>query len=193
MQDSIMASNKQRDGAVRLARRADAHHSAIKPVIIPADRLLPVDRNPGFPPERHPEAEIAKVATRKLSRDEIPKSANLCDYCTAKCCRYIAVVIDTPETWNDFDTIRWFLVHENTSVFTEKKDWYLLMMTNCRHLRGDNLCGIYHTRPLICRKYSTRNCEYEDSWVYDRLLETPEQVEEYAEALLGPRRKRAKG
>jgi hypothetical protein len=43
-------------------------------------------------------------------------------------------------------------------------------------------------RPEICRGYNTRNCEYEDDWVYDHLWETPEQVEEYAEAVLGPRK-----
>ena len=39
----------------------------------------------------------------------------------------------------------------------------------------------------ICRDYSTDSCEYEDDWVYDQYFETPEQVEEYAEAVL-PRR-----
>ena len=29
--------------------------------------------------------------------------------------------------------------------------------------------------------------EYEDAWVYDHYWETPEQIEEYAEAVLGPR------
>ena len=31
------------------------------------------------------------------------------------------------------------------------------------------------------------NREYEDDWVYDRYIEVPEQIEEYAEAVLGPR------
>jgi Fe-S-cluster containining protein len=52
------------------------------------------------------------------------------------------------------------------------------------------LCGIYETRPQICRDYTTENCEYEDDWVYDHYLETPEQVVEYAEAVLGPRKGR---
>jgi Fe-S-cluster containining protein len=128
-----------------------------------------------------------KAKKRKPRREELPKGANLCEFCTAKCCHYFALPLDTPKTWSDFDTIRWFLIHDGATVFTEDDTWYLMVFSKCKHLRDDNLCGIYHTRPEICRKYSTRNCEYEDDWVYDRYIEVPEQVEEYAEAVLGPR------
>ena len=64
------------------------------------------------------------------------------------------------------------------------KIWYLLVHTKCKHLRDDNLCGIYETRPQICRDYSTEACEYEDDWTYERYFETPEQIYEYAEAIL---------
>ena len=37
---------------------------------------------------------------------------------------------------------------------------------------------------MICREYSTDNCEYDDTWVYEQLLETAEQVGEYMEATL---------
>ena len=67
---------------------------------------------------------------------------------------------------------------------TEDDDWYLLVHTKCKHLGADNRCGIYATRPQICRDYSTDNCEYDDEWCYDRYFETPEQIHEYAEALL---------
>ena len=40
--------------------------------------------------------------------------------------------------------------------------------------------------PSICREYTTEHCEYEDEWVYDQYFETPEQVVEYMEAVLGP-------
>ncbi len=44
---------------------------------------------------------------------------------------------------------------------TEDGTWYILVHTKCKHLRDDNLCGIYETRPQICRDYTTDNCEYE--------------------------------
>lgn len=124
---------------------------------------------------------------KKPRREEIPPGENLCAYCTAKCCRYFALPIDEPTDWADFDTIRWFLFHEHTAVFIEDGAWYLMVATRCKHLRDDHRCGIYATRPEICRQYSTADCEYEDDWVYDHYFETSEQIEEYAEAVLGPR------
>ena len=43
----------------------------------------------------------------------------LCEHCTAVCCRYIALPIDTPQERSDFDDIRWYLLHEGISVFVE--------------------------------------------------------------------------
>ncbi|MFZ5831183.1 MAG: YkgJ family cysteine cluster protein [Planctomycetota bacterium] len=126
----------------------------------------------------------------KPRREELPPGANLCMYCTAKCCRYFALPLETPTTWKEFEYMRWFLLHDRASVFVEDGSWYILVHTTCKHLGADNLCGIYETRPQICRDYTTRNCEYEDDWVYDHYWELPEQVEEYAEAVLGPRRGR---
>ena len=122
---------------------------------------------------------------------DLAPGESLCNYCTARCCRYFALPIDIPENWKEFDYLRWFLLHDRAAVFTENGDWYLLVHTTCKHLRDDNLCGIYETRPQICRDYTTAKCEYEDDWVYDHYWETPEQVEEYAEAVLGPRRGQA--
>jgi Fe-S-cluster containining protein len=108
----------------------------------------------------------------------------------AKCCRYFALPIDKPDSWKEFDYLRWFLLHGRTAVFVEDGNWYVLLQSRCRHLRADNKCACYADRPLICREYTVRNCEYEDDWVYEQYWETPEQVEEYAEAVLGPRRGR---
>lgn len=131
---------------------------------------------------------MAEVVRTKPRREEVPAGANLCEYCTAKCCHYFALPIDTPEEWRDFDFLRWYLLHGRASVFTDSGDWYLMVHTTCKHLRDDHLCGIYETRPQICRDYTTDNCEYEDDWTYERYFETPEQIEEYAEAVLPPRR-----
>jgi Fe-S-cluster containining protein len=116
---------------------------------------------------------------------------SLCDHCVAKCCRYFALAIDTPETRADFDILRWYLLHGRAALFTEEGTWYLLVYTDCQHLQADQRCGIYHTRPQICRDYSTKDCEYDDTAVYERYFETPEQLEEYVEAVL-PRRGRSR-
>jgi Fe-S-cluster containining protein len=122
----------------------------------------------------------------KPSREDLKPGESLCDHCTAKCCRYFALPIDEPTTHEEFQYLRWFLLHDRAAVFIEEGSWYLLVYTKCKHLRDDHRCGIYDTRPQICRDYSTDKCEYEDDWVYDHYFETAEQVEEYAEARLGP-------
>lgn len=120
----------------------------------------------------------------KVHREDLKPGEVLCEYCTAKCCRYFALPIDTPESYEDYQYIRWYLLHEAATVFVDDGTWYLMVHTTCKHLRDDNLCGIYETRPQICRDYTTDNCEYEDDWVYDQYFETPEQIQEYMEAVL---------
>ena len=126
---------------------------------------------------------------KKPDRKDLPSDANLCDYCTAKCCRYFALPIETPTEWRDFEFIRWYLLHGRASVFVDEGDWYLMVHTDCKHLQADNRCGIYETRPPICREYTTDNCEYEDDWTYEFYLETAEQVHEYTEAVIQPKGK----
>jgi len=120
---------------------------------------------------------------KKLPREHVPKDKVLCEYCTAKCCRYFALPIESPTTFEDWEFVRWYVLHQRASVFLEDDSWYLLVHTECKHLQADNRCGIYETRPQICRDYTTDKCEYEDDWTYEKYLETPEQVWEYLEAL----------
>lgn len=123
-----------------------------------------------------------------MRREDVPPGECLCSYCTAKCCRYFALPIDTPTTRQEFDYVRWYLLHEQATVFVDEGTWYLLVHTRCRHLQPDNRCGIYATRPQICRDYSTENCEFDDDACYEQYFETPEQLEEYMEAVLPPDR-----
>jgi len=130
--------------------------------------------------------------TTKIRREDLKPGEVLCQYCTAKCCRYFALPIDEPDGKSDYDDLRWFMLHGRISAFVENETWYLMVHADCKHLMADNRCGIYETRPRICRNYSTTDCEYEDDACYDKLFEVPEQVEEYAEAVLPPRRRSRK-
>lgn len=123
------------------------------------------------------------IRRTKPNRKDLKPGQVLCEFCTAKCCRYFALPLETPTTFEDFEYIRWYLLHERASVFTEEDTWYLLVHTTCKHLQDDHRCGIYETRPLICRQYTTDECEYDDDWTYDRYFETPEQIAEYTDAL----------
>ena len=127
------------------------------------------------------------------SRPRVPRGQlklqpgeTLCDHCTAKCCRYFALPLDEPTDREDYEYLRWFLMHEDATIFVDEGTWYLLVYGKCKHLQPDQRCGIYAVRPQVCRDYSTENCEYDDDLVYDRYFETPEQLEEYIEAVLPP-------
>ncbi|OYP34998.1 YkgJ family cysteine cluster protein [Rhodopirellula sp. MGV] len=128
----------------------------------------------------------APTPSIRLKRDKVPPGEVLCDHCTAKCCHYFALPIDAPTTRKDFDYIRWYLLHDRATVFVEDSSWYLLVHTTCKHLRDDHRCGIYETRPQICREYTTDECEFDDDWCYDQYFETAEQIDEYADGLYGP-------
>lgn len=123
------------------------------------------------------------IQSTKPPRESIKADENLCDYCSAKCCKYFALPIEEPTCIEDFEFIRWYILHDGATVFTEDDTWYLLVHSVCKELQPDNRCGIYQTRPKICRDYSTKGCEYEDNWTYDRYFETPEQVAEYIDAM----------
>ena len=124
-----------------------------------------------------------EIRLPKPARNDLPAGSVLCDFCTAKCCKYFALPIDTPEIYEDFQYIRWYLLHDASSVFVENGTWYLLVQTECKHLQSDNRCGIYESRPSICSEYSTDKCEYDDSWTYEQYFETAEQVDEFCDAI----------
>src|SRR5690606_12535334 len=44
-----------------------------------------------------------------VKRKDLKPGEVLCQYCTGKCCRYFAIPIEKPETWDDYDTIRWYM------------------------------------------------------------------------------------
>ena len=104
----------------------------------------------------------------------------LCEHCTAVCCKYVALPIDRPTTLRDFNDMRWYLMHEGVSVFVEDGDWYVQFATACRNLEPDNHCGIYETRPQICREYKAGECDYESGMHdYEHLFTRPEHIDAY--------------
>jgi len=125
-----------------------------------------------------------------MKRADLPEGEVLCQYCTGRCCRYFALPLETPETWADFDHIRWYMMHGRVSIFVDDGVWYIMIFADCQHLQDDNMCGTYETRPGICRSYTTDECEYDNDAAHEQLFETPEQVWEYAHAVLPPKPRR---
>ena len=132
-------------------------------------------------------SSAGQPAKNTLKRSEVPTGDCLCDHCAGKCCRYFSVPIDSPVDRSDYDAIRWYLAHGQTLVYVEKRTWYLVVMRRCLYLTDEDRCGIYLNRPKVCSEYTTADCEYDDDWIFEKVFETPEQLWEYAEAVLPPR------
>jgi uncharacterized protein len=142
-------------------------------------------------PDIAPVPDSKRRRKPKVRREDLKPGECLCDHCYGKCCRYFSLPIETPTSWDDYDAIRWYLAHGRTLVYVEKGTWFLVVMTRCKYLTKDDRCKIYLNRPKICNDYTTADCEYDDDWVFEKVFECPEQLWEYAEAIL-PQKKRKK-
>ena len=105
----------------------------------------------------------------------------LCHDCTGLCCRYMALPVDTPVDREDFDDIRWYLIHRGVSVFVDKDDWYINIKNKCKYLSAKNhRCKIYEKRPKICREHKMIDCECTcDEYDYGLHFTNDKQMEEY--------------
>lgn len=87
---------------------------------------------------------------------------NKCSFCQGTtCCTYLTHHIDTPRSMEDFDLLLWQISHFNTQVYQDEDGWFLLVNNRCLHLQPDGRCGIYETRPQVCREHSNDGCEFE--------------------------------
>lgn len=85
-----------------------------------------------------------------------------CGFCTnTTCCTYYTQQVDTPTTKADFDHLLWQISHANTRLYQDEDGWFLLVDNPCTHLLHDGRCGIYDSRPQICRDYSNDFCEFD--------------------------------
>ena len=77
-------------------------------------------------------------------------------------------------------------MHEGIAVWMDEGDWYLEVRTVCRHLQPDNSCGIYETRPQVCRDYGVKDgepCEFfTDELEYDLYFDSDEKFEAWYKA-----------
>jgi uncharacterized protein len=82
-------------------------------------------------------------------------------HCTAcgLCCSYVAIEIDAPKSVKQATQLLWYVYHEGVSLYVNDDDWMVQFDTTCVHLQPDYRCGIYATRPHICREFSEQDCE----------------------------------
>jgi Fe-S-cluster containining protein len=75
------------------------------------------------------------------------------------CCTYLAIEIDGPTTVKRATELLWYLYHQHVSLYLNDDSWMVQFETTCHHLTEDRKCGIYATRPHICREFSEQECE----------------------------------
>ena len=115
-----------------------------------------------------------------------PLMSKTCQSCGAKCCKYFCFEIDEPDSYEEFEDIRWYLCHEGVTVHIDEGDWFINIDNRCSKLGPDNLCTIYENRPLICRKYDPAECDFTGGdYGFEAHFTSPEELEAYARKALG--------
>jgi len=116
-----------------------------------------------------------------------------CDTCKAVCCRYIATPLDTPVDKEDFQHLRWFLMHENIWIhIDDEDDWYVEFRTPCKNIGKNNECIIHNDNPNgkrlkygmpdICTRHPLDSCEMNgEGEAYEHTFKTLEEFERYVE------------
>ena len=106
-----------------------------------------------------------------------------CSGC-GRCCTYVAVEIDNPSSFEEYDNIYWYLTHKGVSVYVDwESDWYIEFETVCEHLSDAKTCNIYEERPKICSDFSWDECEHstqEPAWKFR--FEKPQELLDFLEA-----------
>lgn len=137
-----------------------------------------------------------KTSSRKISRARGGSKSSaghkkhvddhVCRKCNSSCCRYFCFQIDTPDDYEEFEKIRWYVCHNNVRVHVDEGDWYIEIVNVCNMLDARGMCRDYENRPLICRSHTSDSCECSGERIeYQVEFTSPEQVTEYAIKALG--------
>jgi Fe-S-cluster containining protein len=104
-----------------------------------------------------------------------------CEDCKGKCCKYIAIETDIPDCLDDWDQIKWLLMHEGVSVYLDNEgDWVVEVTTRCKNLGENNKCKIYDTRPDLCEDHEVETCVMNGTGKVEKILfKTAEDVDKY--------------
>ena len=114
------------------------------------------------PTSKNPSRRSAREKRKKLHLPLLaapdPGPTFSCAEC-GLCCTYLAIEIDGPTSVKRATELLWYLYHEDVSLYVNDDSWMVQFETTCRYLTADKRCGIYATRPHICREYSEKECE----------------------------------
>lgn len=125
---------------------------------------------------------MKKPTTEEITRLRMNPAEMLkvCQLCGGRCCTYVAIQIDTPEKYEEFENIRWYCAHEKVWVFMdEDEDWYVAFDARCENLQDDFKCGIYDKRPSVCRNHKFGDCDYFLDGEFEQEFRSLDDVDDY--------------
>lgn len=112
-----------------------------------------------MPRDKRERREVRKLRLPVVSAPAVQHKPKFgCAEC-GLCCTYLAIEIDGPTTVKRATELLWYLYHEDVSLYVNDDEWMVQFETRCRYLTEDRRCGIYATRPHICREFSEQECE----------------------------------
>jgi Fe-S-cluster containining protein len=83
----------------------------------------------------------------------------LCSGCQ-RCCTYVAVEVDAPDTPWMYDQYVWLLYHKNVWMYVERGNkWFVQFETVCEKLGPHGECRVHGAHPVLCKEYDARTCE----------------------------------
>lgn len=102
--------------------------------------------------------QLPVLRTENAGAKSKPSGKFGCEQC-GLCCTYLAIEIDGPTSVKRATELLWYLYHQDVSLYLNDDSWMIQFETTCRHLTADRRCGVYATRPHICREFSEQECE----------------------------------
>lgn len=93
-----------------------------------------------------------------------------CEGCGGLCCQSFVLPLDTPETREDFDVLRWLVLHRSVQFLVQGTQWEIEIGLPCEKLQADGRCGIYGRRPQVCVEYDVATCERHRPPLYDAVI-----------------------
>jgi Fe-S-cluster containining protein len=123
------------------------------------------------------------MAAGKRKKTRKPKKKiehDLCKECIpAKCCMYLSIEIDEPETIKDYDDLLWIIAHRGVEIYMDDDRWYVMVQNHCRFYDPEKRCLIYTKRPRICREHTWKECEFKDDYDFKLYFHNYEELERY--------------
>ncbi len=117
----------------------------------------------------------------KFENEESMTESEICIACNG-CCSYVTAPLEPPRSKAQKDMYTWYLLHRNVEIYIDHdKEWQLLFKTPCDKLKANGFCGIYETRPKICRDYTPDGCSRAGK-DYIELFKNPEELNAYLES-----------